>query len=744
MSSLPATQHLTLANGLRVVLCHAPRLKRCAASLRVAAGSHDAPAAYPGLAHFLEHLLFLGTERFADDDKLMTFVQRHGGQVNASTRERSTDFFFELPEAVFANGLERLWDMLAHCRMGLSDQLREREVLHAEFIAWWRDPATRQQLQQFANLSPRHPLRGFHAGNRYSLPIPRQNFQQALRDFYQRFYQPAQMTLCLASPQSLPDLKALATTLCRSQLVGEAPVGTTQNPPPTLLDNDSTELFIAPSDLLFACDDLPEGADEAAAFFCHCLNGSRAAGLNEAIKAEVIYQFAGQLLIKVSVTQASLALIHDWLSLFKTRWHDLRDDYNQLAQRTLEVSGPLALAHSYTRDLPQGLSAQGEKALAVLLQQLQPATQAPEHHWQLPEPNPFLGAPGNGCEGAFYLRWRLPAPQPALWRMQVRRLKSLAQQASQAGVTLELSAYGQYWELKLAGIDAPMAQILTQTLQRLDEPATRAHLNETRDDPALIPIRQLLNALPDVYLNAAPASEIADIQAFWPTTQWTSFTSGLSPNTVDALNTALRSTPGTPDLHELHAPTLATGKHWRIAATPSSESAVLLFCPVPSTAIEDEAAWRLLAHLAQGPFYQRLRVELQLGYAVFSGVRQIVGQTGIVFGVQSPTASAAQLIEHIEQFVQALPGLIASADLAREALALSAQLHLDALSAAQVAQLRWQAHLAGRDQQHLPALHQAVQNLNRPAVLQAAARLHSAAGGWLCLTNEAQNPWPSC
>lgn len=64
---VPAHPHylqLTLANGLRVSLRHASRLKRCAAALRVAAGSHDAPLAWPGLAHFLEHLLFLGTELF--------------------------------------------------------------------------------------------------------------------------------------------------------------------------------------------------------------------------------------------------------------------------------------------------------------------------------------------------------------------------------------------------------------------------------------------------------------------------------------------------------------------------------------------------------------------------------------------------------------------------------------------------------------------------------------------------------
>ncbi|EGH48763.1 insulinase-like:peptidase M16, partial [Pseudomonas syringae pv. pisi str. 1704B] len=78
----------------------------------------------------------------------------------------------------------------------------------------------------------------------------------------------------------------------------------------------------------------------------------------------------------------------------------------------------------------------------------------------------------------------------------------------------------------------------------------------------------------------------------------------------------------------------------------------------PTTSIEDEAAWRLLAHLAQAPFYQRLRVELQLGYAVFSGLRQIDGRTGLLFGVQSPTSSAQQLFAHIGAFIGKLPQLV--------------------------------------------------------------------------------------
>ena len=108
-----ATRHLTLANGLQLTLRHAPRLKRSAAALRVHAGSHDAPAKWPGLAHFLEHLFFLGTSRFALNDGLMRYVQTLGGQVNASTRERTTDFFFEVPPSALTGGLERLCQMLA-------------------------------------------------------------------------------------------------------------------------------------------------------------------------------------------------------------------------------------------------------------------------------------------------------------------------------------------------------------------------------------------------------------------------------------------------------------------------------------------------------------------------------------------------------------------------------------------------------------------------------------------------------
>jgi secreted Zn-dependent insulinase-like peptidase len=754
--SLPATEHLTLANGLRVVVCHVPRLKRAAASLRVAAGSHDVPLAWPGLAHFLEHLFFLGTERFANEHKLMTFVQRHGGQLNASTRERTTDFFFELPVPVFAQGLERLCEMLAHPRMNLADQLREREVLHAEFIAWSRDAATRQQLRLLDALSPRHPLRAFHAGNRYSLPVPRQAFQQALHDFYQRFYQAGQITLCLTGPQSLDELKALATAHGTAFAKGG---NIPQALPPALLDHPTAPIIdIAAGrvNLLLAFEDLPDAADEATAFLCHYLNANqggsliavlRESRLVESFKAQAIYQFAGQALIHIEAVTASpdavSPLLFSWLSFFSHHWPALRDDYNRLQQRRLDVSGALDLAHHHSRALPPGLSDQGATALVALLGQLKTRGDQPDEeiHWQLPKANPFLGQPSTTQgEGAVYLRWRLPSAQPRLWQMLDQRLQSLVEDAQQAGVNLAFTAYGNYWQFRLSGIDTPMPGIVEQALGLFD--ATHFAPHETlRAEPALIPIRQLLKALPDHYLISPEGSVIEDPQCLWPLTRRTTFITGVSPAICRALDSILSQAPGAEDHLPLHAPALKPGKHWRPVVSDSSEHAILLFCPTPSASIADEAAWRQLAHLAQGPFYQRLRVELQLGYGVFSGLRQIAGQCGLLFGVQSPGTSVEQLVQHVSDFIQQLPQLIEAADLPGQAQALTAQLDLASLESPQVAELLWQAHLAGHGVDYLSQLHSALTQLEKTTLLSAARQLRIATGGWLCLTNSLHSPF---
>ncbi|MHC8290322.1 pyrroloquinoline quinone biosynthesis protein PqqF [Pseudomonas sp. XS1P51] len=804
---MPALNHPrphteTLANGLRVTLRHAPNLKRCAAALRVAAGSHDVPLTWPGLAHFLEHLLFLGTERFPAGHGLMAYVQSHGGQVNARTSERTTDFFFELPLQAFAGGLERLSDMLAHPCMNLEDQRREREVLHAEFVAWSRDATAQQQFALFDGLSAAHPLRAFHAGNRYSLPLPQTEFQQALKGFYQRFYQTGQMTLSLTGPQSLEELKVLAQSFGAAiPAGGKIP----QQAPVPLMDALETSYQQAGErrlNLLFAFEALPDSSPDALAFLCHWLNAAkpggllavlRETGMADSLKAAPLYQFAGQALLHIEFTGAQPGApirerLLDWLGFFASHqdWTDLRDEYAALLQRQQQVSGALELARRDSEQLETELSEQGVLALKHMLKQLG-AVDNFSGKWQLPAPNPFLRAeappqsaglirgqtskhrglrtfaqdrsrnrrenspmqfsqalPDNTDEGAIYLRWRLESkPHTRLQQSLENRLQPLREDARQAGVDFSFSASGNEWLLKMTGLQEPMPTVLEHALKELTNPDVGFSQAEPTSAP-LIPIRQLLKALPERCLERTADSD--DLQPLRSSARWDGLAVGLSTRTQAAMGLGLSRVPGTADPQLTPPPSIRSQHLWSTVDTDSSEHALLLFCPTATQDIADEAAWRLLAHVCQTPFYQRLRVELQLGYAVFSALRQIHGQTGLLFGVQSPSVAPLVLLEHIETFLSGLPSLIDDIDepnFIAQRQALADQFDSTALLNVQATELLWQGKLAGRSSDYLVQLPQAILMIDREVLVAAVQRLNRAEGGWRCLASDAcpGAPW---
>ena len=809
---MPAPIHLlphreTLANGLRVSLRHVPGLQRCAAVLRVAAGSHDAPLAWPGLAHFLEHLLFLGTERFPAAEGLMAYVQGHGGQLNARTNERSTDYFFELSPQTFAGGLERLGDMLAHARLDPAEQMREREVLEAEFSAWSQDAAAQQHQALFSGLAADHPLRGFHAGNRDSLAVQDPKFQQALSHWYRQFYQTGQMTLSLVGPQPVDELRQLAHTFSAPLPSGERQG---QTPAPALMttaqqryqQTDGNRL-----NLLFALHELPDGAEQALDFLCTWLNASKPGGLLaelrqrqwvDSLTARPLYHFAGQALLHIEFSlsdsghehsEGIQALLNDWLGFFagKADWPTLREEYALLQQRQRQSSNALALARLDSDSPLRSASENLVTTLAAILQQLNPApVDNPAVDWQLPPANAFLRSaeapppaglirgqtsahrglrtfaqdrsrgrrerspmqfsqalPDSSGEGALCLSWHFDAaPASALHAALARSLQSLMDDASQAGVELSFSETGNQWLFKLSGWHEPMPAILEQALQHLTT-LDAEHWQATSAPAPLIAIRQLLKALPQVCLEAVPASAPKDLLSLWASAQWHGLAAGLPASVQSAVTRALARVPGTPAT-ELPLPISIAGQRlWSEYPGHSDERALLLFCPTPTQTLADEAAWRMLAHLGQTPYYQRLRVELQLGYAVFSGVRQINGQTGLLFGVQSPTVSVDELLEHIQTFLQRLPQLIDSLTdqtLVDQLQSLAGQFDSQTLTLPQAFELLWQGKLANHSSDYLAQLRHAILQVQRSDLLEAARRLNQAHGGCRALASAACPP----
>ena len=83
-----------LKNGLKAFLISDPEAERSSASLGVNVGSFmDLPDEY-GLAHFCEHLLFMGTKKYPSENEYQSYLSKNGGNSNAYTSVDKTFFYF--------------------------------------------------------------------------------------------------------------------------------------------------------------------------------------------------------------------------------------------------------------------------------------------------------------------------------------------------------------------------------------------------------------------------------------------------------------------------------------------------------------------------------------------------------------------------------------------------------------------------------------------------------------------------
>ena len=70
-------------------------------------GSYSDPEDIPGLAHFLEHMLFMGTEKYPDENEYSKFLSEHGGGSNAYTSDELTNYYFAVSSDNFEGALDR-------------------------------------------------------------------------------------------------------------------------------------------------------------------------------------------------------------------------------------------------------------------------------------------------------------------------------------------------------------------------------------------------------------------------------------------------------------------------------------------------------------------------------------------------------------------------------------------------------------------------------------------------------------
>ncbi len=201
---VPAVERTTLSNGLRVVTERMPEARSVAVGVWVGVGARDEPEPEAGVSHFLEHLLFKGT-----DDRsaraIADAVDRVGGEMNAFTAKEYTAYYTRLPATSLPLGLDLLGDVLCHPALRDGDVEAERQVIMEELAMDADTPDDHVHTLLYEALFPGHPLGRETAGHRSTVAALTPD---EVRAFHRQWYRPANLVVSVAGAADHDDVVA--------------------------------------------------------------------------------------------------------------------------------------------------------------------------------------------------------------------------------------------------------------------------------------------------------------------------------------------------------------------------------------------------------------------------------------------------------------------------------------------------------------------------------------------------------
>ncbi|MEM9620317.1 MAG: insulinase family protein [Pseudomonadota bacterium] len=203
-------KYLTLPNSLRVLLVSDPDTEKSAAALSVYRGSFHEPENRPGLAHFLEHMLFIQTHTFPEIDGFQHHISGNGGSSNAYTALDHTNYFFDIRPAAFPEALARFAHFFIDPVLSPEYSAREKNAVHSEYQLQLKDDGWRGYMVGKQALNPDHPGARFTIG---SLDTLSGDIHEDLVEFFAAEYSADQMGLVVLSNQSLAELESTITPL---------------------------------------------------------------------------------------------------------------------------------------------------------------------------------------------------------------------------------------------------------------------------------------------------------------------------------------------------------------------------------------------------------------------------------------------------------------------------------------------------------------------------------------------------
>jgi predicted Zn-dependent peptidase len=222
--TLPYTK-TTLANGLRIIVSEMPHTRSVSITFFCGAGSrYETAPELSGISHFIEHMLFKGTEKRPTPREISEAIEGVGGVLNAVTDKELTIFWAKVGHQHFDLALDVLSDMLLHPLFLPAEIEKERKVILEELSMYMDSPQDWVHVLMEEAIFPDHPLGRDIAGTCESVSgITR----EMLLEYWRTHYTPQNMVVSIAG-----DVRAaMAIDKVARVLEGMAP-GELQTPLP--------------------------------------------------------------------------------------------------------------------------------------------------------------------------------------------------------------------------------------------------------------------------------------------------------------------------------------------------------------------------------------------------------------------------------------------------------------------------------------------------------------------------------
>jgi len=185
-----------------------PTAEKAAAACDVRVGSLSDPEDVPGLAHFLEHMLFYSSEKYPEEDAYCKFIQEKGGKTNAYTSNESTNFHFDVNSDHLEEALDRFAQFFICPSISENGVLREAKAVDSEHSKnlnsdFWK------QLQLWKTYST-GAMNRFSTGS-YETLVEWQDGKSHERvlSFYETMYSANLMNLVVLGKQGLDELEEM-------------------------------------------------------------------------------------------------------------------------------------------------------------------------------------------------------------------------------------------------------------------------------------------------------------------------------------------------------------------------------------------------------------------------------------------------------------------------------------------------------------------------------------------------------